>query len=120
MACIRAPPPGREAGLGVWQSRELATKARHAAWAAVDAAAGLSDPRRVTVAAEEPTHVPRARPRCRNRPLAAWRRARAVELATLGLTYDVIAREVGYTNRGTAYRVVREALARRTAEAVDA
>ena len=56
-----------------------------------------------------PTLVP-PRPRGRNRPLAAWRKARAVELAVEGHTYDTIAREVGFANRGTAYRVVRKAL----------
>ncbi len=55
------------------------------------------------------------RGRRRNRPLAAWRKARAVE----GHTYDTIAREVGYANRGTAYRVVRQALDERIAESVD-
>src|SRR4051794_7103468 len=58
--------------------------------------------------------------RRRNRALASWRRARAVELATLGMTYDAIAREVGFTNRGTAYRVVRDALAQQTSQAVQA
>ncbi len=53
-----------------------------------------------------------------NRPLAAWRRARAVELATQGHTYEVIASEVGYANRGTAYRVVRKALDENVAQAV--
>jgi len=55
----------------------------------------------------------------RNRPLAAARKARAVELAIQGCTYDVIAREVGFSNRGTAYRAVKDALDQRTAEAVD-
>lgn len=55
----------------------------------------------------------------RNRPLAAARKAKAVELAIQGCTYDVIASEVGYSNRGTAYRAVKDALDQRTAEAVD-
>ena len=50
------------------------------------------------------------RARGRNRPLAAWRKAEAVELAVEDHTYDTVAREVGYANRGTAYRVVRQAL----------
>jgi len=54
----------------------------------------------------------------RNRALAAARRARAVELRTTGLTYDQIATELGYTNRGTVYHVVAEALKAQTAEAV--
>lgn len=56
----------------------------------------------------------------RNRPLAAARRAQAVELAIQGCSYETIAREVGYTNRGTAYRAVKDALSGRTVEAVDA
>jgi hypothetical protein len=54
----------------------------------------------------------------RNRALAAARRARAVELRTAGLTYDQIAAELGYANRGTVYRVVSEALRTQTLEAV--
>ena len=50
------------------------------------------------------------RPRKRNRPLAAHRKARAVELAIQGVKYDDIAKAVGYSNRGTAYKVVRQAL----------
>ncbi len=38
-----------------------------------------------------PTLAP-PRPRTRNRPLAAWRKAKAVELAVEGHTYDAIAR----------------------------
>jgi hypothetical protein len=54
----------------------------------------------------------------RNRALAAARRARAVELRTAGLTYDQIAMELGYANRGTVYHVVAGALRAQTAEAV--
>jgi len=58
--------------------------------------------------------------RRRNRPLAAWRKTRAVELATQGFTYDAIAQEVGYADRGTAHRVVKRALAQSAVDAVDA
>jgi hypothetical protein len=54
----------------------------------------------------------------RNRALAAARRARAVELRTAGLTYDRIATELGYANRGTVYHVVSQALRAQTLEAV--
>jgi hypothetical protein len=54
----------------------------------------------------------------RNRALAAARRARAVELRTTGLTYDQIAAELGYANRGTVFHIVSEALKAQTAEAV--
>jgi len=55
----------------------------------------------------------------RNRPLAAWRKARSVELAIEGHTYDQIAAGVGYANRGTAYKVVHQALSARSVAAVD-
>jgi hypothetical protein len=64
------------------------------------------------------TELPRVHGQHRNRPLAAARRARAVELRTAGLTYDQIAIELGYANRGTVYRVVSEALRAQTLEAV--
>ncbi len=51
---------------------------------------------------------PRARKS--SRPLAEWRRARAVELATQGYTYQQIADELGYANRGTVHRVVQQTL----------
>jgi hypothetical protein len=54
-----------------------------------------------------------------NRPLAAWRRNRAVELATAGHSYEAIAREVGYTNRGTAYRAVHDSLQQQARESVE-
>lgn len=55
----------------------------------------------------------------RDRALAKWRKARAVELRIEGRGYDDIAREVGYANRGTAHRVVQKALSARTADGVD-
>ena len=39
--------------------------------------------------------------------------ARALNLRTSGATYDQIAAEVGYTNRGSAYRAVKTELERR-------
>ncbi len=51
--------------------------------------------------------------------LANWRKCRAVELAMDGKTYDQIAREVGYANRGTAHRVVMKALADRLLDDVE-
>ncbi len=59
------------------------------------------------------------RGRHRDRALASWRRTRAIELRAAGLSYDQIATEVGYTNRGTAYNVVTQALAARQAHSVD-
>ena len=43
----------------------------------------------------------------------------AVELRTAGHTYNQIATELGYANRGTVYRVVANALETQTVEAVD-
>jgi transposase-like protein len=51
--------------------------------------------------------------------LADWRKCRAVELVTLGKTYDQIAREVGYANRGTAHRTVSQALTQRLSDDSD-
>lgn len=42
--------------------------------------------------------------------LAQWRKRRAVELALSGWSYDAIAEDVGYRNRGTAWHVVQKAL----------
>ena len=50
---------------------------------------------------------------------SSWRKARAVELALAGLAYDDIAVEVGYANRGTAWRVVQQALHERKIKSVD-
>ena len=54
--------------------------------------------------------------RCRT--VAVQRRTRAVELAARGYTYEAIAHEVGYCNRGSAYRAVRQELERLPVEAV--
>ena len=55
----------------------------------------------------------------RNKALAQWRRARAVELAITGASYRAIAVEVGYSHRGTAYKAVHQALTGRVADGVD-
>lgn len=46
-------------------------------------------------------------------PGAQSRAARALTMRTSGATYDQIAAEVGYTNRGSAYRAVKTELGRR-------
>ncbi|WP_156415570.1 hypothetical protein [Terrabacter sp. Soil811] len=56
--------------------------------------------------------LPRVTGRHRNRALASARHARAVELATEGLTYQAIADELGYANRGTVHHIVHDALVR--------
>ena len=63
--------------------------------------------------------IPLVTGRHRNRALATARRVRAVELATEGHTYQQIADELGYANRGTVYRIVHQALARDRVEAVE-
>ena len=47
------------------------------------------------------------------------RRTRAVELARSGMSYDDIARELGYANRSGAWKAVQAALKEHEAEAVD-
>ena len=50
---------------------------------------------------------------------ARVKRARAVEMVAEGKSYEKIAREVGYSHRGSAHRAVYKALAEREVEAVD-
>lgn len=54
-----------------------------------------------------------------SRAVAQLRRCRAVELVSEGKTYDQVAKEVRYSNRGTPHRVVSQALSLRLAEDVD-
>ena len=63
--------------------------------------------------------LPRVDGRHRNRALAAARRARAIELRAQGWTYEQIADELGYANRGTVCHIVSDALAAREVEAVE-
>lgn len=68
----------------------------------------------MTSATAVPSHVGPAlvlrRGRHRNRALASYRRAKAVELAASGRTYQQIADELGYAHRGTVHRIVHQAL----------
>ncbi len=59
------------------------------------------------------------RGRHRNRALASYRRSRAVEMAAGGCTYQQIADELGYANRGTVHRLVRQALEAQQVESVE-
>jgi hypothetical protein len=56
------------------------------------------------------------RPRRNDPALAEWRRGEAIRLRMAGRSYEAIAREVGYANRGTAHKVVKAALEARTDE----
>ncbi|MCX6433094.1 MAG: hypothetical protein NTX29_09995 [Actinobacteria bacterium] len=51
--------------------------------------------------------------------LAEFRKARSVELRLAGLEYEDIAKEVGYSNRGTAWRAVNTALRERVDSSVE-
>jgi len=55
----------------------------------------------------------------RDRALASWRRSEAIRLKTAGRTYEQIAQELGYANRGTVHRIVQHALDVREVESVD-
>jgi hypothetical protein len=59
------------------------------------------------------------RGRHRNGALASYRRSKAVELAAGGRTYQQIADELGYANRGTVHRIVREALEAQQVQSVE-
>jgi len=50
---------------------------------------------------------------------ARMKRGRAVELVAGGMSYDEVARAVGYSHRGSAHRAVYKALAERELEAVE-
>jgi transposase-like protein len=65
------------------------------------------------------TDIPKVTGRHRNRALAAERRSRAVEMALTGSSYQAIADELGYANRGTVYRLVKNALEDREVETID-
>jgi hypothetical protein len=51
--------------------------------------------------------------------LASYRRTRALELRAQGLGYAEIAQAVGYANKGTAHKVIAQALEAREAQDVD-
>lgn len=63
--------------------------------------------------------LPRVDGRHRNRALATARHARAIQLATEGRTYQEIADELGYANRGTVHHIVHQALARDRKDAAE-
>ncbi len=55
--------------------------------------------------------LPRVSGRHRDRALASARKCRAIQLKLQGLTYQQIADELGYTSRGTVYKIVKTAQA---------
>lgn len=64
------------------------------------------------------TPLPRVQGRHQNRALAARRRARCVDLAAAGWSYEAIRAELGYANRGTVWRIVNKALVAHEASSV--
>jgi transposase-like protein len=63
--------------------------------------------------------VPQANGQERTSPRTKARATRCVELALQGRTYQQIADELGYANRGTVYRIVQQTLAKHQAESVE-
>lgn len=51
--------------------------------------------------------------------LAAYRKARATEMALAGHDYDTIAKELGYANRSGAWKAVQRSLSQRVDAAVN-
>ncbi len=55
-------------------------------------------------------------PDASGKTLASWQKARCLELALAGHSFDEIADAVGYQSRGNAWRAVRDSLRSRIAE----
>jgi len=63
--------------------------------------------------------LPRVSGRHRDRALASARKCRAIQLKLQGLTYQQIADELGYTSRGTVYKIIKTAQATQLTGAVE-
>jgi len=63
--------------------------------------------------------LPRVSGRHRDRALASARKCRAIQLKLQGLTYQQIADELGYTSRGTVYKIIKTAQATQLTDAVE-
>jgi len=72
----------------------------------------------VTGTASEASTLPRVQGRHRNRALAGRRRVRALQLASKGLTYQQLADELGYANKGTVHHLVQQELGAQLVESV--
>ena len=55
--------------------------------------------------------LPRVNGRHRDKALAWARKLRAIDLRMQGLTYEAIAREMGYRSRAPAHRIINDAQA---------
>jgi DNA-binding CsgD family transcriptional regulator len=62
--------------------------------------------------------LPRVSGRHRNHVLAAERRSRALRLLSDGMTYQQVADQLGYANRGTVHRLVARSMAAQQVEDV--
>ena len=71
------------------------------------------------VEVEADWEVPQAHGQERRSPRTKARATRCVELALQGRTYQAIADELGYANRGTVHRIVRQTLAKHEIESVE-
>ena len=63
--------------------------------------------------------LPRVSGRHRDQALASARKCRAIQLKLQGLTYQQIADELGYTSRGTVYKIIKTAQAAQLTGAVE-
>ena len=66
-----------------------------------------------------PAMLPPVSGRHRNRVLASARKTRAIELKLQGLTYQQVADELGYANKGTVFKLIKDAQASQLTEAVE-
>lgn len=73
----------------------------------------------MSVVAVEDLEIPRVQGRHRNKALAKARQARAIQLVVSGRSYQQVADEMGYANRGTVYRLVNRPLAAATKESAE-
>jgi len=73
----------------------------------------------VTGTASEASTLPRVQGRHRNRALAGRRRVRALQLVSEGRTYQQVADELGYANKGTVHHLVQRELGAQLVESVD-
>jgi len=72
----------------------------------------------VTGTASEASTLPRVQGRHRNRALAGRRRVRALQLVSEGRTYQQVADELGYANKGTVHHLVQQELGAQLVESV--
>jgi len=72
----------------------------------------------VTSTASEASALPQVQGRHRNRALAGRGRVRALQLVSEGRTYQQVADELGYANKGTVHHLVQQELGVQVVESV--